>query len=79
MECLKEIRKTMTEEYKYYDKTKVQTIMWNNRDYHNYFLFIQDAFVKQTSPTAYKTLSSNLYDVSDYASFHFHDLINKTN
>ncbi|WP_080845623.1 hypothetical protein [Cytobacillus gottheilii] len=70
MRCLKEIRKTMKEEYRYYDKLKVQKVMWKNEKYNMYYSFIRDAFVKQNTPNAYSTLSSNLYDVWDYGLIH---------
>ncbi len=71
MACLKEIRKTMTLEYRYYDKSKVQAIMWANNLYNTYYHYIRDAFVKQTNPTAYESLGSNLYDVLDYARYYY--------
>ncbi|MCU5408024.1 hypothetical protein OCA16_26135 [Bacillus cereus] len=76
MRCLKEIRKTMSEEYKYYNKSKVQSIMWNNDSYSKYYHFIQDAFVKQNNPNAYKDLGSNLYDVADYGIHYYEEYIN---
>lgn len=71
MACLKEIRKTMSEEYNYYSLSKVQSIMRNNDLYHDYYHFIRDAFVKQNNPNAYKSLRSNLYDVMSYGRSHF--------
>ncbi|PEF77687.1 hypothetical protein [Bacillus toyonensis] len=73
MACLKEIRKTMSEEYKYYSRSKVQSIMWDNGLYNDYYHFIRDAFVKQHNPNAYKTLRSNLYDVMDYGRYHYRE------
>ena len=71
MECLKEIRATMSEEYKYYTRSKVQTLMWRDNLYNTYNAFITEAFVKQNSPNAYKTLSSNLYDVAYYGRHYY--------
>lgn len=68
---LKEIRITMSEEYKYYTKSKVQSIMWDDDLYSQYYHFIQNAFVKQNSPNSYRTLGSNLYDVMDYGRYYF--------
>jgi hypothetical protein len=75
MKYLKTIRVTMKEEYKYYTKSKVQSLMWENEKYSKYYHFIQDAFVKQNSPNAYATLSSNLYDVFDYGRWYYRDIL----
>jgi hypothetical protein len=75
MNCLKEIRRTMSEEYKYYTKSKVQSIMWDSDLYSTYYHFIQEAFVKQNSPNAYKTLGSNLYDVMDYGRHYYREYL----
>ncbi|MGG1339898.1 hypothetical protein ABE244_04755 [Bacillus toyonensis] len=76
MSCLKEIRKTMSEEYKYYTKSKIQSIMWDNDSSSKYYYFIQDAFVKQNTPNAYNTLGSILYDVMDYGRHYYREYLN---
>ncbi|PAE84960.1 hypothetical protein CHH77_02255 [Shouchella clausii] len=73
MDILKQIRVTMKEEYKYHSRVKVQSLMWNNKVLNSYYHFIQDAFVKQNSPNAYRTLKSNLYDVWDYAIYYYRE------
>ncbi|WP_416730290.1 hypothetical protein [Fictibacillus sp. JL2B1089] len=74
LHCLKEIRKTMKEEYKYYSKSKVQLLMWRTPLYNNYYSFIHEAFVNQEVPNAYRTLVSNLCNIQSYASFYFSDI-----
>lgn len=71
LEYLKEIRKTMKEEYRYYSRSKIQTLIWDNPIYNKYRAFITDAFVKQNSPNSYRTLASNLYDVMDYGRYYY--------
>lgn len=71
LKCLKEIRKTMSLEYKYYTKRKLQNIMWDNHVYNQYYHYIQDAFVKQNNPNSHEKLSSNLYDVWDYTKYYY--------
>lgn len=71
MKCLKEIRENMSKEYKYYSKSRVQSIMWDDDLYSTYYHFIQEAFAKQNNPTSYKSLGSNLYDVMDYGRYYF--------
>ncbi|MDU3721987.1 MAG: hypothetical protein E7G24_02070 [Clostridium celatum] len=68
MEILKEIRKYMKSEFDYYNKTKVSKYIENNKLYSIYCNGIYEAFAKQTRPTSYEMLSSNLYDVQDYIS-----------
>lgn len=67
----------MKEEYNYYSKSKVQDLMWKNEMYNTYYDYIRNAFVKQTSPNAYKTLRSNLYDVWDYAIHYYTEVFKK--
>ncbi|MEK5028729.1 hypothetical protein [Paenibacillus sp. FSL M7-1046] len=69
--CLKEIRSTMAEEYKYYYRSKVEPFIIENHLYNTYRSFIDDAFAKQNSPNSYDTLNSNLYDVMDYGRYYF--------
>ncbi|MGD7047033.1 hypothetical protein FZC83_02165 [Rossellomorea marisflavi] len=76
MECLKEIRVTLKEEYKYYTKSKIESIMWKDNKYNKYLGFIRDALAKQNSPTSYKWLYSNLYDVADYGMIHCSEFLN---
>lgn len=78
MSYLKEIRRTMTEEYKYYSRSKVQSIMWSNPLSNKYHSFITEAFAKQNSPNSYRTLSSNLYDVKYYGRYHFRKYLIET-
>ena len=68
MEILKEIRKCMKSEFDYYNKTKVSKYIENNKVYSIYCNGVYEAFAKQTRPTSYEMLSSNLYDVQDYMS-----------
>ena len=66
MEILKEIRKYMKSEFEYYNKSKVNKYIENNKSYSVYCNGLYEAFSKQTRPTSYEMLSSNLYDVQDY-------------
>lgn len=75
MTCLKEIRSTMKEEYKYYSRSKIQGLISGNHLYNTYYAFIQDAFVKQSNPNSYDKLSSNLYDVMDYGRHYFRNYL----
>ncbi|GAA0085283.1 hypothetical protein UT300007_17220 [Clostridium sp. CTA-7] len=68
MEVLKEIRIYMKEEFSYYSKSKVQRYINANNMYMTYYNGLYEAFAKQNRPTAYETLSSNLYDIEDYMS-----------
>ena len=68
MEILKEIRKYMKSEFDYYNKSKVSKYVENNKLYSTYCNGIYEAFAKQTRPTSYEMLSSNLYDIQDYMS-----------
>jgi len=70
MECLKEIRITLKDEYQYYEKLKVQKVFSESKTYKNYYKFIRDALVKQNSPNKYDNLRSNLFDVWDYGHAH---------
>lgn len=67
----KEIRRTMTEEYKYYSRSKVKSLMEAKHLFNTYHAFITEAHVKQNSPNSYGTLGSNLYDVIDYGRYYF--------
>lgn len=72
MKCLKEIRKTMSLEYNYYTKVKIQSIMWKNHVYNDYYYYITDAFSKQTRPNGYEMLLNNLDEVA-YAAGHYYE------
>lgn len=68
MEVLKEIRTYMKKEFDYYNKSKVKIYIGENNLYMTYCSGLYEAFAKQSRPTSYEMLSSNLYDIEDYMS-----------
>ncbi|WNF89814.1 hypothetical protein [Vagococcus fluvialis] len=67
MAVLREINKCLEQEYKHYDKLVVSNAVRNNAVASTYIDEISSCLVKQNRKTSYNTLSSNLYDVWDYA------------
>lgn len=65
-EVLREINRNLGKEYKYYQKSAAQRVMWDNPLYNEYYHAVFEAFVKQNDRNSYRALSSNFYDVQDY-------------
>lgn len=67
MAILREINKCLEQEYKHYDKVVVSNAIRDNAIACTYIDEISSCLVKQNRKTSYNALSSNLYDVWDYA------------
>lgn len=65
-EVLREINNHLDKEYKYYHKSAVQKVMWDNNLYNEYYYAILEASAKQNRKNSYDTLNSNFYDIRDY-------------
>lgn len=67
MAILREINKCLEQEYKHYNKLVVSNATRNKAIARTYIDEISSCLVKQNRKTSYNALSSNLYDVWDYA------------
>lgn len=67
MVILREINKCLEQEYKHYDKSVVLNAIRSKAIASTYIDEISNCFVKQNRKTSYSALSSNLYDIWDYA------------
>lgn len=67
MAVLREINKCLEEEYRHYHKIVVSNAVRNNAIACTYIDEISSCLSKQNRKTSYNALSSNLYDIWDYA------------
>lgn len=70
LEILREINSNLDKENKYYRKSKVQNIMWDNNLYNEYYHALSETSSKQKSKNSYDALSSNFYDIKSYITNH---------
>lgn len=66
MAVLREINDCLKLEYKHYDKLSISKYI-NSPEALTYVAEITSCFVKQNKTNSYEWLSSNLFDVGDYA------------
>lgn len=75
MEILQEIRKIMKPEYDYYNRYKIQNIIYNDHNYNNYYSAIIDIIGSQKDSNAYDNLDSYLDDVQYAMRWHCGELL----